>query len=84
MFSSPAKADDSEKWVAFVVAFPHRKCACGLSEKDFIAKCQKWYKKHGYNFNQNKAPDIYAPACGHFSVIPKTDAVKLLVDQALS
>ena len=28
--------------------------------------------------------DIYASACGHFSVMPKTDTAKLLVEQAVS
>lgn len=84
LFASPAKADGSEKWVDFVAAFPHCECICGLSEKAFAAKYQKWCKKHGYNFSQDKALDIYASACGHFSVMPKTDTAKLLVEQAVS
>ncbi|MCI8423608.1 MAG: IS110 family transposase [Lawsonibacter sp.] len=84
LFASPAKADGSEKWVDFVAAFPHCECVCGLSEKAFVAKYQKWCKKHSYNFSQNKALDIYASACGHFSVMPKSDTAKLLVEQAVS
>ncbi len=72
LFSSPARADGSEKWVDFVAAFWHCECVCGLC------------KKHGYNFSQDKALDIYASACGHFSVMPKTDTAKLLVEQAVS
>ena len=83
LFTSPARADGSEKWVDFVAAFPHCECVCGLSEKAFTAKYQ-WCKKHGYNFSQDKALDIYASACGHFSVMPRTDTAKLLVDQAVS
>ena len=84
LFTSHARADGSEKWVDFVAAFPHCECVCELSEKAFKAKYQKWCKKHGYNFNQDKALDIYASACGHFSVMPKTDTAKLLVEQAVS
>ena len=84
LFTSPARADGSEKWVDFVDAFPHCECVCGLSEKSFTAKYQKWCKKHGYNFSQDKALDIYTSACGHFSVMPKTDTAKLLVEQAVS
>ena len=51
LFASPARADGSEKWVDFVAAFPHCECICGLSEKAFAAKYQKWCKKHGYNFS---------------------------------
>ncbi|MEY8261317.1 transposase [Oscillospiraceae bacterium 50-60] len=68
----------------FVAAFPHCECVCGLSEKAFAAKYQKRCKKHSYNFSQNKALDIYASACGHFSVMPKTDTAKLPVEQAVS
>ena len=84
LFTSPARADGSEKWVDFVAAFPHCECVCGLPEKAFTAKYQRWCKKHGYNFSQDKALDIYASACGHFSVMPKTNTAKLLVDQAVS
>ena len=84
LFTSPARANGSEKWVDFVAAFPHCECVCGLSEKAFTAKYQKWCKKHGYHFSEDKVLDIYACACGHFSVMPKTDATKLLVEQAIS
>lgn len=33
---------------------------------------------------RNKALDIYASACGHSSVMPKTGTAKLLVDQAVA
>ena len=83
LFTSPARADGSEKWVDFVAAFPHRECVCGLSEKAFMAKYQWWCKKNSYNFSQEKALDIYTYACRHFSVMPKTDTAKLLVEQAV-
>ena len=84
LFTSPPRADGSEKWVDFVAAFWHCECVCGLSEKAFTAKYQKWCKKHGYNFSEDKALDIYASACGHFGVMPKTKTAKLLVEQAIS
>ena len=54
LFTSPARADGSEKWVDFVDAFPHCKYVCELSEKAFTVKYQKWCKKHGYNFSQEQ------------------------------
>lgn len=84
LFSSSHRIDGSEKWVDFVGTFWHCECVCGLSEKAFVTKYQKWCKKHGYNFNQDKALDIYAEACGHISVMPKTDTAKLLIEQAVS
>ena len=68
----------------FVAAFWHCECVCGLSEKDFTAKYHKWCRKRGYNFSEDKALVIYASACGHFGVMPKTDTAKLLVEQAIS
>lgn len=84
LFSSPPRTDGSEKWVDFVAAFWHCECVCGVSEKAFTTKYQKWCKQHGYNFSEDKALDIYASACGHFSVMPKTETAKLLVEQAVS
>ena len=84
LFTSPPRTDGSEKWVDFVATFWHCECVCGLSEKAFTAKYQKWCRKYGYNFSENKALDIYASACGHFGVMPKTDTSKLLVEQAIS
>ena len=84
LFTSSPRADGSEKWVDFVAAFWHCECVCGLYEKAFTAKYHKWCRKYGYNFSEDKALDIYASACGHFGVIPKTDTAKLLVEQAVS
>jgi len=84
LFSGPPRADGSEKWVDFIDAFWHCECVCGLSQKVFRLRYQKWCKKNGYHFNENKALDIYAAACGHISVMPKTDTAKLLVEQAVS
>ena len=84
LFSSSPRADGSEKWVDFIAAFWHRECVCGFSEKSFVAKYQKWCKKHGYYFSQDKALDIYTKACGHVTVMPKTATAKLLVEQAVS
>ena len=48
LFTSPTRADGSEKWVDFISAFWHCECVCELSEKAFTAKYQKWCKRHGY------------------------------------
>ena len=84
LLSSPPRADGSIKWVDFVASFWHCECVCGLSEKAFTTKYQKWCKKHGYHFQQDKALEIYTSACEHFTVMPKTDTAKLLVEQAVA
>ena len=84
LFSSPARADGSEKWVDFVAEFWHCGCICERSEKAFVSKYQKWCKKHGYNFGEEKACAIYAEASGHIGVTPKSETTKLLVEQAVA
>ena len=83
LFISPVRANGSEKWIGFVAAFPHCECVCGLTEKAFTAKYQRWCNKHGYNFSQDKALDSYTSACGHFSVMPKANTTRLLIEQAV-
>ena len=84
LFTSPARADGSEKWVDFVAEFWHCECVSGLTEKTFIGKYQKWCRKHSYNFSEGKARDIYTKAGGHIGVMPKSETTKLLVEQAVS
>lgn len=84
LFSSPRRADGSEKWVDFVSTFWHCECICCLSESTFVQKYQKWCKKHGYNFSEEKALDIYSSACDHAFIMPKNDTTKLLMEQAVS
>lgn len=84
LFTSPPKADGSEKWVEFIAAFWHCECVSGLSEKVFTQRYEKWCRKNGYNFSEDKAAEIYAAACGHIGVMPKTDTAKLLVEQSVS
>lgn len=47
--------------------------------KSFTVKYQKWCKKHGYNFSEDKALDIYASACEHVGVMPKTRTLFLVM-----
>ena len=49
-----------------------------------MSKYQRWCRKHGYNFSEGKAHDIYTEAGGHIGVMPKSETTKLLVEQAVS
>lgn len=84
LFSSPARADGSEKWVDFVAEFWHCGCVSSHSEKAFTNKYLRWCKKHGYNFNEEKAHSIYADASECIDVIPMSITTKLFVEQAVS
>ena len=84
LFNGSARADGSEKWVDFVAEFWYCDCVCKRSENAFANKYQRWCRKHGYNFSEEKAHTIYDEASGHIGVIPKTETTKLLVEQAVS
>ena len=84
LFSSPICRDGSEKWVDFVAEFWHCRCVSEKSEKAFTSKYQRWCRKHGYNFREEKAHTIHAEASGHIGVMPKSETTKLLVEQAVS
>lgn len=84
LFNSPARADGSEKWVDFVAEFWHCECVCERSEKAFVNKYQRWCRKHGYNFSEEKAHAIYNEASGLIGVMPKAETTRLLVEQAVS
>ncbi len=77
LFSSSIRVD-------FVAEFWHCRCVSEKSEKAFTNKYQRWRRKHGYNFSERKAHDIYAEASGHIGVMPKSETTKLLVEQAVS
>ena len=82
LFSSPERADGHQKWVDFVMTFWHCDCICRVSEKAFTERYQKWCKRKGYHFCTEKALDIYAESCGHFTTLPKNDNTKLLITTA--
>lgn len=83
LFTSPVRKDGSQKWVDFAKTFWHCECVCGTSPKAFAERYRKWCKRHGYYFSQDKAEAIYASACGHWFVLPKCEATKLLAIQAV-
>jgi len=84
LFNSPRRVDGSEKWVDFVGAFWHCECISTLSEKVFVGRYLKWCRKHGYNFSESKAQEIHAVASGCIGVMPKSEATKLLIEQAVT
>ena len=55
-----------------------------MSRKAFTAKYQKWCGKHRYQFSEQKAEEIYAAAKSSIPAMPKTDATKCMVRQAVS
>ena len=82
LFTSPERADGHQKWVDFVMSFWHCECICRMSEKAFTERYEKWCKRKGYHFSAEKAANLYAASCGHFTTLPKSDNTKLLITSA--
>ncbi len=82
LFTSPARADGSEKWIDFVAEFWHCQCVSKHSETAFSNRYLRWCRKHGYNFTLDKMREIYAMASSAVGVMPMSNTTKLLVEQA--
>lgn len=61
------------------MAFWNCDCICRVSEKAFTERYKKWCKRKGYHFSTEKALDIYASSCGHFTTLLITTAAQQLL-----
>ena len=59
LFSSPDRADGSQKWIDFVMTFWHCECINLVSEVSFTERYRKWCKRKGYCFSEKKAAELY-------------------------
>ena len=82
LFTSPERADGHQKWVDFVMTFWHCDCINLAGEKAFVERYQKWCKRKGYHFREEKARALYAGSCRHFTTLPKNANTKLLITTA--
>ena len=84
LFHSPArKIDGHEKWVDFALKFWHAECVCGISRRQFKDKYERWCRKNGYHYNDDKAESIYAQACDKVGSLPMCESTKVLIHQAV-
>lgn len=82
LFSSPDRADGSQKWVDFVMTFWHCECISLSSEAAFTERYRKWCKRKGYHFSTSKASDLYIDSLGHITTLPRNNNTKLLITTA--
>jgi len=83
-FDSPVRKDGSQKWVDFAMIFWHVDCVRSVSLTAFTDRYRKWCKRHGYNFNTQKAEQIHREAREMISLVSKSSTTKLLVQEAAS
>ncbi len=83
LFSSPRRESDGhEKWVDFVLKFPHIDTVSKLSLSAFKAKYKSWCKNNHYNYNESKAIQIHGYSRTQVSSLPMTDSVIKIVEES--
>lgn len=83
LFTSPRRESDGhEKWLDFVLKFPHVDFVAKLPLSVFKIKYQSWCKKERYKYSESKAEQIYAYARTLVSTLPMTDAVRKMVSDS--
>ncbi len=83
LFTSPRRESDGhEKWVDFVLKFPHADAVAKLSLSAFKVKYQSWCKKEHYKYSDSKAEQIHAYARTLVCTLPMTEAVKKMISDA--
>lgn len=83
LFTSPHRESDGhEKWVDFVLQFPHISSVSKLCPSAFKAKYQSWCKANHYNYSEAKAAQIHAYSRTQVSSLPMTDAVIKIVEES--
>lgn len=81
LFSSPRRESDGhEKWVDFVLQFPHIDCVSKLCLSAFKAKYQSWCKANHYKYSEAKATQIHSYSRTQTSSQPMTDAALKAVE----
>lgn len=71
LFSSPRRESDGhEKWIDFILKFPHRENVSTLCPSAFKTKYKSWCKENHYNYSESKAAEIHACARAQTSSLP--------------
>ncbi len=85
LFTSPARKDNGhEKWIDFVLKYPHAECISKKSLYSFSKSYLAWCRKNGYNFSERKAQEIYEFACYCSPSLPLDESSALLISNAIS
>lgn len=85
LFSTPTrKTDGHEKWVDFILRFPHCECISKKSFSSFSKSYLSWCKKSGYYFSDCKAQSIYDFACNCSPSLSLNESSSLLISNTIS
>ena len=85
LFSTSArKSDGHEKWVDFVLKYPHSECISKKTFSFFLKSYLSWCRRFGYNFSESKARVVYDFACNCSPSLSFSNGSALLVSNAIS
>lgn len=83
LFTSPRReCDGHEKWVDFVLKFPHINSISMLPLSAFKKKYQSWCRKNNYNYSDKKAAVIHSYCKIQVSVLSMTDSIIKVITEA--
>lgn len=81
---SSRKSDGHEKWIDFVLKYPHCECISKKSFSSFSNSFHSWCRKSGYRFSERKARFLYDSACNCSPSLPFNESSSLLISNAIS
>ncbi len=85
LFTTPMrKSDGHEKWVDFVLKYPHAECISKKSLSAFSKSYLSWCRKCGYNFTEKKANELHLFACSCAPSLPLTEGSVALISNAIT
>jgi transposase len=85
LFRTPAKKTDGhEKWIDFVLKYPHCECISKKTFQVFSKSYLTWCHKFGYHFSDAKAKEIYEFACNCAPSLPLSEGSTSLITSAIS
>lgn len=85
LFTTPKrKYDGHEKWVDFVLKYPHSECVSSKSLSSFAKSYLAWCRKYGYYFSEKSVKRVYAFACNCCPSLPLSESSAFLVQTAVS
>ena len=85
LFNTPVRKDNGhEKWIDFVLKYPHAECISRKSLAAFSKSYLSWCHKNGYNFSANKAQEIHEFACNCSPSLLLDESSALLISSAIS
>lgn len=85
LFTSHARKDNGhEKWIDFVLKYPHAECISRKSFSVFSKSYLSWCHKNGYRFSERKVQEIYEFTCNCYPSLPFDESTSLLISNAIS